>query len=384
MKRLMFVMLVFFFPFAARIAQADWGPVQRLTWNTGFSYYPAVAVDASGHLHVVWQDSTPGNYEIYYKKSTDGGVSWTASKRLTWNSGGSDNPAIAVDPSGTLHVVWGQLLPGNSDVFYMKSEDGGDTWTTTQRLSWTSGGSAGSAIAVAPTEGGLHVVWHDNTPGNYEIYYRGSTDGGTSWKASRRLTWTSDDSYSPAIATDSSGTVHVVWQDRTPGNYEFYYKKSTDGGHTWTPSKRLTWNDGWSQYQALVVDSSDHLHLVWDDGTPGNFEIYYKKSTDGGDTWTAAQRLTWNSSYSYAPSLGAESPTNLHLVWHDNLPGNFEVYYKKSTDGGNTWTASQRLTWNSGFSGWTAIAVQASGNVHVVWQDDTPDNCEIYYKRYTK
>jgi BNR repeat-like domain len=362
-------------------AQADWSAAKRLTWNSGFSYYPAVAVDASGHLHVVWQDSAPGNYEVYYKKSEDGGATWTTSKRLTWISGASSTPVIAVAPSGTLHVVWVQLLPGNSDVFYKKSDDGGATWAAPKRLTWTAGGSAGSAIAVDPLEG-LHVVWHDDTPGNYEIYYRGSTDGGATWTPTKRLTWTSDDSYSPAIATDSSGVVHVVWEDRTPGNYELFYKKSTDGGASWMSNKRLTWTAGWSQFQALTVDSSDHLHLVWDDGAPG--EIYYKKSTNGGDTWTASKRLSWNSSYSYAPSIGAESSAKLHMVWHDNMPGNFEIYYKKSTDGGTTWTAAQRLTWNPGESVWTSIAVEASGNVHVVWYDATSGDYEIYYKKYTK
>src|SRR5512136_1681501 len=122
MKRMVLVTLVLgFVGFSARTAQADWTAAKRLTWSSGFSYYPAVAVDASGHLHVVWQDSALGNYEIYYKRSEDGGDSWTASKRLTWTAGTSDHPAIAVDPAGTLHIVWGQLLPGgNQDIFYKK------------------------------------------------------------------------------------------------------------------------------------------------------------------------------------------------------------------------------------------------------------------------
>ena len=74
MKRPILVALVLFISFLAQNVEADWSPVQRLTWNSGYSYYPAVALDASGHIHVVWQDSTPGDYEIYYKKSVNGGV----------------------------------------------------------------------------------------------------------------------------------------------------------------------------------------------------------------------------------------------------------------------------------------------------------------------
>ena len=35
----------------AQIAQADWAPAKRLTWNSGYSWEPAVAVDSSGRRH---------------------------------------------------------------------------------------------------------------------------------------------------------------------------------------------------------------------------------------------------------------------------------------------------------------------------------------------
>jgi hypothetical protein len=36
--------------------------------TASFSEVPALGVDSSGNLHLVWQDNTPGNYDIYYKK----------------------------------------------------------------------------------------------------------------------------------------------------------------------------------------------------------------------------------------------------------------------------------------------------------------------------
>jgi hypothetical protein len=101
-------------------AQADWTQAKRLTWNSGYSSWPAIAVDTTGNLHVVWMDDTPGNREIYYKKSTDGGSTWMPSQRLTWNSGWSAYPGIAVDSSGNLHVVWDDYTPGNSEIYYRK------------------------------------------------------------------------------------------------------------------------------------------------------------------------------------------------------------------------------------------------------------------------
>jgi hypothetical protein len=78
MKRrvLMIGALGFFFLFA-QIALADWSAEKQLTWTAGDSLYPAIATDSKNGIHVVWNDNTPGHFEVYYKKSADGGATWT-------------------------------------------------------------------------------------------------------------------------------------------------------------------------------------------------------------------------------------------------------------------------------------------------------------------
>ena len=67
MKRIVSVILVLGLSFSAQIAQAQWNPSKRLTTNAGYSMSPAMAIDSANTIHVVWEDSTPGNYEIYYR-----------------------------------------------------------------------------------------------------------------------------------------------------------------------------------------------------------------------------------------------------------------------------------------------------------------------------
>ena len=364
----------------AQVVLAQWMPAKRLTWNAGTSSSPAIAVDPSDNLHVVWSDDTPGNYEINYKKSTNGGSTWMPSQRLTWNSVDSAYPSIAVDSFGSLHVVWSDKMPGNYEIYYKKSTNGGSTWTANKRLTSNSGTSYSQAIAVDPSDN-LHVVWSDDTSGNYEIYYKKSTNGGSMWTANKRLTWTSGASCSPAIGVDSAGNLHMVLFDYTPGTAEIYYRQSTDEGSTWMPRQRLTWNSVDSAYPSIAVDSSDSLHVVWFE----NLEIYYKKSTDGGSTWMATKWITRAFSYSFRPTIAADSAGNAHVAWQNgDSPTNFEIYYRKSTNGGSTWLTNQRLSWNSGGSKDPLIAVDSSSNLHVVWGDDTPGNYEIYYKKYVK
>ena len=141
--------------------------------------------------------------------------------------------------------------------------------------------------------------------------------------------------------------------------------------------------------------------MVWYDDTPGNSEIYYMKSTDGGATWTTAQRLTWTSGYSADPAVAADSSGNLHVVWQDDLPGNNEIYYKRvcpNRQGGRnesdnldirgTWVISFRAVGPGRLdagqedyldgreSSSPAVAVDSGGAIHVVWSDDTPGNAE--------
>jgi hypothetical protein len=119
------------------------------------------------------------------------------------------------------------------------------------------------------------MVWYDNTPGTYQIYYKKWS--GFMTLSSKVLTWSPVNCYDPDIVVDSAGDIHVVFCDDTPGNAEIYYLNSTNGGLTWRTKKRLSWTSGPSEFPAVIADPSGDLHVVWQDETPGNFEIYYRR-----------------------------------------------------------------------------------------------------------
>jgi hypothetical protein len=367
----------------AQIAQADWTPAKRLTWTLGASVDPSISIDSNNTIHVVWTDFTPDTEgekaDIYYKRSADGGATWSATRWLTWNSGDSSNTSIDIDSNNTIHVVWQDNTPGNYEIYYKRSADGGATWSAAKRLTWTSGRSMEPAIGIE-SNNTIHLVWSDDTPGNEEIYYKRSTDGGITWSASKRLTWDYSYSYEAAIAIDSSNTIHAVWRNSSSPN-AIYYERSADGGATWGSIKRLTWSSVGSISPAIAIDSSNSIHIVWMDYAPGYPQIYYKKSTDGGASWSAAQRLNWTSSSSYYPAIAIDLTNTIHVVWQDYPSGNQEIYYKRSTDGGTIWSAVKRLTWTSGQSYYPAIAIDSGSTIHVVWSDNTPGNEEIYYMK---
>ncbi len=359
----------------------EWGPDTRLTSNPAWSWGQKVATDY-GWVHVVWSDKRDGNYEIYYKHSTDGGDSWDSDMRLTANSAVSRSPSIATGGGyGRVHVVWVDRREGDFGIYYKHSTNGGISWGSDIRLSHNITDSESPSIATGPGSR-VHVVWDDYR----YIYYRLSTDGGDSWGTETILTNDPGESCQPSIATDDSGRVHLVWFDSRDNDYEIYYKRSTDGGNSWGPDVRLTHNviaESW--YPCIATDGSNGVYVVWEDRRDGNSEIYYKCSTDGGKTWGEDIRLTNDAVNSWDPRIAADNSGRVHLVWDDNRAGdlNFEIYYKCSPDQGDSWDPDVRLTADDSISVFPSIAIDNSGKlkIHVVWRDNRDGNDEIYYKK---
>jgi hypothetical protein len=353
-----------------------WSATKRLTWNPSDSERASIATDSSNNIYLVWRDYAPGNSEIYFKKSTNGGTSW-AKKRLTWNSGTSSYPSITIDTSNRIHVVWQDNSSGSSEIHYKKSTNGGTSWTGKKLTHGSTGcGSMIPAIAI-DTNDYIRVVWYSDTSGNMEIYFSKSKNGGSTWNT-KQITWNAGQSRTPVIATNSNNNIYVAWYDDSPGNYEIYMKKSTNGGNTWT-TQRLTWNSGSSSSPSVATDPNNFIHIVWQDYSSGNWEIYHTKSTNGGTSW-AAKRLTWNPDESEWPEVATDSNNNIHVVWDDETPGNNEVFYKRSTNGGMNWTM-KRLTWTSGSSEFPTIICDSMNKIYATWHDNTPGNKEIYYKK---
>ncbi len=360
------------------ISQAQWQTDVRLTNDAAVSNTSlnnAWCVAASGDtVLVVWDDDRDGNYEIYYKRSLDGGANWSADTRLTNSTSYSYDPCVAI--SGlNIHIVWQNEQGGFYQIYYKHSIDGGISWSTDTSLTNVTADLWNPSISLSGSD--VHVVWEDERQGNSEIFYKGSTDGGISWGTDTRLTTDIADSWNPSVSVSGS-VVHVVWYDNRDGNWEIYYKRSADGGISWSADTRMTTNSSVSRYPCVAVSGSN-VHIVWHDDRDGNYEAYYKRSTDGGLSWEPDTRLTNNTGGSFYPSI-AVSGSFLHVVWFDFSDGVYEIYYKRSIDNGTSWEADVRLTNDPAYSFYPSVAIAGSA-VHVVWQDMRDGNYEIYYKR---
>ena len=101
-------------------------------------------------MHVVWEDNTPGNFDILYRKSLDGGTTFPSDiKNLSSNANASLDSAIALS-GNNVYTVWRQFTASNPDIMYRTSADNGATFpAVVTNVSVNTGFSSEPAIAVS-------------------------------------------------------------------------------------------------------------------------------------------------------------------------------------------------------------------------------------------
>jgi hypothetical protein len=307
----------------------NWSTPVRLTNDPPGSYRPSVSASGSV-VHVVYDSRKTGNSEIYYRRSMDGGTNWEEEQRLTDDSYMSSTQTISLSGS-FVHLAWVNFDNDNMiyQVWYKHSSDGGISWEDEYMLSDNSAVAYDESMAVSGSD--VYVVWYDYRESTTDIYYRKSVDDGYTWEPEIRLTFSDTYKESPRIAV-SGLNVYIVWADMRDGNMEIYCKGSLDGGENWGEDTRITFDQASSTVPNLA-ESNSVLHVVWQDDRSGFNDVYYNYSTDGGNTWNEDTRLNdW--SYSSERPFIAVSDSVLHVIWRDILYGNYEIFYKRNPTGG--------------------------------------------------
>ena len=157
------------------------------------------------------------------------------------------------------------------------------------------------------------------------------------------------------VAAASGNNRFVVWYDYTPGNYDIFFRRSTDNGANWQPTVNLSTNPGPSYVPQIAV-SGANVYVVWSQQTTDGSlaDIYVRKSTDNGATWKSIVNISNNAGDSTSPQI-AVSGSNVYVTWYDQTPGKADIFLRRSADNGSTWKAVKNLSSNAGFSYLVAV-----------------------------
>ncbi len=357
-----------------------WDPEVTLV-STGFDVYnPAVDV-FENNTHVIWEDSRGGpNAQIYYKRSTDSGLNWNPGERLSIDPDDSITPTIAVAHSN-VHVVWqdGRDYGGTGyEIYYRRSTNNGDWFDPAIRL--TNFVSTKFWPDITVFENNIHIVCEDDRI-NSDIYYLRSTDNGLNWSPEFLVTNPSDLDYYPRIST-SGNHVYIVWSSYRGSNYEVYFRRSTDFGNTWDPEQKLT-SSNIGAFTGDIASFDNNIHITWEDQRSGpSGEIFYMRSTNHGVDWSPETRLTFNAAEVNSSSI-ASFQEKVHIAWSDRRNPTLEIFYLRSMDNGNNWEVEDLLSSIPVDSYYPSISA-VQGNVFVVWKDSPlGGTSEVIFRRYT-
>src|SRR5215203_5363107 len=151
-----------------------------------------------------------------------------------------------------------------------------------------------------------------------------------------------------------NNTVYLVWQESVndksnKNNYDVYFKKSENNGNTFSKPINLSNNTGFSEHPQIAV-TKNGIYIVWADNTnSNNTEIMFTKSEDNGTTFSKVINLSNNSKNSNNVEISAFDE-NVYIVWQDidhNNNKNSSIMFKRSLDSGNTFNDTIQLAINT-------------------------------------
>ncbi|MFN7988952.1 MAG: PKD domain-containing protein [Thermoanaerobaculia bacterium] len=342
--------------FGARVTVASLDELTMLTGGGGVraNSFPSLAVDGAGRVHVSWAalPASPAadRADVFYSRSTDGGATFSAARRLNDDATATTQamPALAASPDGRVAVRWIDRRddPANdalTGVSMAISADGGATFGRSFRVTDTT-------FAYGPVE-----------PGNGRGYH-GDYDG---------LAW-------------RDGTFFVTWSDERGSDPDVYFARVPETLDPESPDLVVAASSPWASLRA---------------GTSATFDL----ST--GATGAAAGPFSLSLtppgpglSFSFAPgSVPAGGSSRLTLAAAADVPGG-DVQLTATAAGADlaratviratTYPASRpfetpvNATRTRGFTGGMA-RTDAAGRIHLLYEDDSDSaaGSEVYYRR---
>jgi hypothetical protein len=426
----------------------NFGDPINLSNNARDSVYAQIAVYGN-NVYVVWEEETPNNkgnsvthgstnYDVYFKKTTDGGVTFSKAINISNNSGFSQHPQIAVS-GGNVYIAWTDDTSLNKEILFRMSSDEGNSFGRTIKLSNDLGESYNQEISAFANN--VYVVWENkysnpdfikntgstNASGNNNdinsvtqlggtdtannnngrILFKSSMDRGNSFKNTKIITTNSGgiaESY-PKIAA-SENNVYLAWNIGMPpstlkegrsnyyNNYNndngnknvteqkhgIFFTKSSDTGDNFSKIVKLN-NDASHIGESQIAASGNQVFIVWS-GNSDNLipnDLFFIKSVDNGNSFTEESSLRKKSSLNAELAMDGD---NVYIVWQDFLrSNNQEILIKKSIDRGDTFAdTTTNISNNEGTSECPSIAI-SKNIVYTIWEDDTLGNHEIFFAR---
>ncbi|QSQ28488.1 exo-alpha-sialidase [Pyxidicoccus parkwayensis] len=230
-----------------------------------------------------------------------------------------------------VYVLWddGGSNDG-ADLFFRRSTDAGVTFGPIQRLTQTDGESGEQELAVLGNS--VYVVWSECAFPTCEVRLRRSTDAGATFGPDVKVSQSPARAFSPRVAVRDS-RVFVSWVGQTQDVYEsdVYLSMSLDGGVTFAAPVNVSHSAADSR-DARLVPAGAGVRLVWTEGYNGERDVYTRATLGFGLTLGAAENLSRTAGDSGEASIAtSRCGTQAHVVWLEWAESGNSVRYRRAS-----------------------------------------------------
>src|SRR5262245_22599720 len=294
-------------------------------------------------------------------------------------------PRLSAGSNGDVFRIWQRTADprlGGSAILVDVARPK-DSWETLVEIRPQAKGVSAQEgdLALGPSgEMAVAYQWWRDTPRSKQIRIALSHDMGKHWVEPSSPLDSAGKAFEPKLTWARDKSLVVVWSDERRGGrlFDVYARRSPDGGKTWEPEQLL------SQFPRnlpgdlharprVLSDGQDRLWAIWVGVRSRRSSVYLNRSEDAGKTWSAPQELTGDSVSVFGHSLHRAGDRML-LVWHDTRTGRDRLYSVTSSDAGKSWTSPVRIdhiTDDDKLVEATspAVAMSPDGQVLVAWQD---------------
>jgi hypothetical protein len=313
---------------------------------------------------------------------------WTANRSLTGGGVGyAWRGALAASSSTLVHAVDQQVILGWTGVYYRRSTDSGSTWSTPIRLSQPQIGDA-TAASIDAYGDSVDAVWleSDQTLAGLDtvVMYRRSIDGGVTWLDPIRVSPGTESAGPPRVARRGALVV-VTWTNQRSG--AIYANRSTDGGARFSGRVSL----------GSTSSRSSGLYEAWPAVAIGTGVVYVtyfaspkklriRRSTTSGATWKPAVTLATNGS-GYQPSVAASGSTVIvgYAAMNSARTDAWAVT-RRSTDKGASWRGVVALSTASSTPSFSPVVSVRGSRWMAIYDRCTTSRCsnsDVFYRAST-
>ena len=291
----------------------------------------AATLGQDGRLHLAWSEGNTG--PVFY---TNAPALEAYSARVWERPTSFGFPAyrmkLLVDSKNVLHLMFINFYGQEPGIYYSRSADVGETWTTTAWLDpdIPTYDTPNVLKFLLDDQDGLHASWYYaatdlSSPLGEWIRYTHSFDGGQTWSSPfsvDRADESADELRQPYPGLAVSGnTVHMVYAGNGITQREHRY--SLDRGVTWSETKRVMGNlQGQALGDGMTTDSAGRIHFFGQIRWPQGVYHTIWDPSDPEAGWTTPQMAYVISS---SPEEGREGRYHAHSVRAGTINGNILV-----------------------------------------------------------